>query len=107
MAKSYIARVRLMARPSSKAYVPMACDVAHCRVTGIAPDWLLCSQLLRQTRPRKAAVWEICVAKLYCATEQLWMHRSPGPIQFHGPTADRANFTLSLELCQGRAIEIA
>ncbi|CAK0740350.1 hypothetical protein CVIRNUC_001244 [Coccomyxa viridis] len=51
---------------------------------------------------------------VYGAFEQLrqrWAaedaYRSPGPIQFHGPTADCANFTLSLELCQGHPIEIA
>lgn len=35
------------------------------------------------------------------------LRRSPGPIQFEGPAANSANFTLSLELCNGQPIEIA
>ncbi|CAL5223693.1 g6246 [Coccomyxa viridis] len=39
------------------------------------------------------------------ATEDAY--RSPGPIQFEGPAANAANFTLSLELCDGQPINIA
>ena len=48
MAQSYITSVSLMARTSSKASVPMACDVGHCRVNGIGPECSLCRQLLWQ-----------------------------------------------------------
>ena len=100
-------RVSLMARTSSKASVPMACDVDTVESLALLLNGRSAASCTGRPGPHETADRKICNVKPCCATEQLRVRRSPGPIQYHGPTADRANFTLSLELCQGRPIEIA